>query len=81
MLIIDIYGGATPARSEREQAGDVLVLPLLRHEPREGQTGTTLRPPDPRSSISALSRQRRRHVYCAGMDVVLKTTASPRRSF
>ena len=33
-------------------------------------------------SISALSRRRRRHVYCAGMDVpVLKMTASARRSF
>ena len=33
-------------------------------------------------SISALSRRRRRHVHCAGMDVLVpKTTASARRSF
>ena len=33
-------------------------------------------------SMSALSRHRRRHVYCAAMDVpVLKMTASARRSF
>ena len=34
------------------------------------------------STISALSRHRRRHVYCAGMDVpVLKMSALARRSF